>query len=140
MEITVKATTEEKLDLVFTALCSQLPFFRLYGYELKVKGDEYDVAHKALTDGSRHTGKLTTAICEEHVWVQMLRMGYGLKFQGDEKQGGEAKTATLTLKLIERNWKKVPAKIIMEFIAENDDAHTADSLIQYLLLSDEIYG
>lgn len=139
MEIVVNATTEEKLGVVHSALCSGLPYFVSYGYQLLYKNADYDAAFRVLKD-TNAKGRLTDTICIEDVQTQMLRMGFRLTFKGDEKEGGEAKTAILTLNKIKRNWKKVPAKLILEFIAEDDDANSSDRLMQYLLLGDEIYG
>lgn len=132
------ATTEEKLNLVHSALCSGLPYFVDYGFKLDYNGHEYNKASKAL-EAAGDTGKYNTGICIEDVQVQMLRMGYTLKFKGGE--GNKAShVSPLNLETIEKNWDKVPLNLLGEYAAENTDAADDDCLMQYLLFGELVYG
>ena len=132
------ATTEEKLNLVHSALCSGLPYFVDYGFILDYNGHEYNRASKVL-DAEGSKGKYSVGVCIEDVQVQMLRMGYTLKFKGGE--GNKASHVTpLNLETIEKNWDKVPLTLLADYAAEDTDANSDDCLMQYLLFGELVYG
>ena len=129
----IEGTLEEKLKVVYSCLCSGLPYFVDYGFRLDYNGHEYNRAYKALEKAGE------TGICIEDVQTQMLRMGYTLKFKGGE--GNKANhVSPLNIAVIEANWPKVSQRHLSEFIAENDDANDADCVMQGLLFGEIVYG
>ena len=134
----VSATTEEKVYAVYLALTTGLPYFSGYGFILDYSETEYDKAKQVLKD-SYKKGILTDTICIEDVQAQMLHMGYSLNFIDGENDDEVTK---LTLSLIESNWDKVPANIAILFDKDDGDydADDADSLMQYLLFGEIVYG
>ena len=139
MQIT--ATTEEKLKVVYNCLCSGLPYFVDYGFTLDYNGHEYNKAKKSL-EAQKAAGTFDnglSSICVEDVQTEMLRMGFTLNFKGGE--GNKASHVTpLNLEVIERNWGKVNPRHLADMKNENDDADTADFIMQGLLFGDIVYG
>ncbi len=143
----ITATTEEKLKVVFSCLCSGLPYFVDYGFKLDYSTPEYVKARKSL-EAKKARGewqdyfggeKGTGTICIEDIQTEMLRMGFTLKFKGGE--GNKASHVTpLNLEVIERNWDKVNQRHLADMMNENDDANTADIIMQGLLFGEVVYG
>lgn len=139
----IEATTEEKLKVVHSCLCSGLPYFVDYGFVLDYNGHEYNKARKSIEDkkakGEWKNPYDLDSICIEDVQTEMLRMGFTLKFKGGE--GNKASHVTpLNLEVIERNWPKVSQSHLADMMNENDDANTADCIMQGLLFGEIVYG
>jgi hypothetical protein len=137
------ATTEEKLKIVHSCLCSGLPFFVDYGFTLDYNGHEYKKAKKSL-EAQQAAGTWKSPfdlddICIEDVQTEMLRMGFTLKFKGGE--GNKSSHITpLNLEVIEKNWDKINQRHLADMVNENDDANTADIIMQGILFGEEVYG
>lgn len=131
----VIATTEEMLNVVREILTTGLPYFANYGFIMDYNGGEYSKARKVLDGLDR---KEDDVICIEDVQMQMLSMGYSLRFIDTENDD----TATLlTLELIKKNWDKIPMKDLAHFAPDGDyDANDADNVMQYILFGELVYG
>jgi len=126
-------TTEGKLEAVYTALCSGLPTLAMSGLELDYDASEYADARKALLDANSGT-----APCIEDVQREMLRRGHDLIFIDNESDGEEI--GRLNLRVIEENWNKIDGRTLGDYLNFNDDADTADNLIQWLVFGELVYG
>jgi hypothetical protein len=126
-------TTEGKLEAVYTALCSGLPTLAMSGLELDYDASEYAAARKALTDAASGESP-----CIEDVQREMLRRGLDLIFIDNEEDGEEV--GRLNLTVIEENWNKIDSRTLGDYLRFDDDADTADNLIQYLIFGELRYG
>ena len=139
MQIT--ATREEKLKVVYSCLCSGLPYFVDYGFTLDYNKADYNAAHKRLREkqaAGTWVGSCST-ICLEDVQTEMLRGGATLKFKGGE--GNKSSHVTpLNLEVVDANWDKVDKRHLMDTINENDDANSTDCVMQGLLFGEIVYG
>ena len=76
--------------------------------------------------------------CYEDVMMQMLKNGDTLDFTDEECEGEYS--CKLTLKQVHENVSLTPIDHLMNMIVENDDAETADVIIQTVLYKDIIFG
>jgi hypothetical protein len=72
--------------------------------------------------------------------MEMLRMGYSLIMVDEEGDGDEDSNSTITLKDVHERVSKAPVRHLMDMINENDDAETADVIIQQVFFNDIIFG
>jgi hypothetical protein len=105
----------------------------MYGYGLSLDYDEnhYFTARKNLQEK-----KLST--CFEDVLMQILRDGGSITLI-DEECDGEY-TKSITMKDVHERVAKTPIKHLTDAITENDDAVTADVIIQTVFYEDIIFG
>lgn len=114
---------KESEDYFYNALCNGLGYIESYGLILDFDKDAYDKARK---DGD----------CIEDVFMQMLRNGDTLTLvdtEGDESW-------TITLGNIHWRMNQVPQRHLLDMMNENDDAITADAILQYVFMQDIIFG
>ncbi len=77
-------------------------------------------------------------ICREDVWVEILRLGGKLKMIDEENEGEY--TRTITLQDLYERINKVPLRHISDMVNENDDAYTADAILQTVFFEDIIFS
>ena len=77
-------------------------------------------------------------ICVEDVWMEILRNGKELCLV-DEGCDGEY-TRSITLKDVHDRVQKTPIDHLMDAINEEDDATTADVILQTVFYEDIIFG
>lgn len=129
MKITLEKKESE--EIFFNALCNGLGYVTGYGLELDYNTEEYAKAKEKLkADGS--------SPCFEDVLMQILRDGGSLTLVDIECEGEY--TSTVTLKEVHERVEKTPADHLMDMINEEDDACTADVVIQSVFFEDIIFG
>jgi hypothetical protein len=123
MKITL--TPEESETYFHNALCNGLDYIDGYGIGLKYSKQEYNQAKE------KHG--LT---CYEDVLIQILKDGGTLTmmdYEGDETQ-------SITLQDVHERVQNTVPNHLMNMISENDDAETADVILQTVFYNEIIFG
>lgn len=123
MEIKLNQTEAE--EIFHTALCNGLGYMSGYDLELEYEDEAYQEARKKLDSP-----------CYEDVLLQILRDGKSLTMV----DGEDAYTSTITLADVHARVEKTPIRFLMQMINEEDDAETADVVIQTVFFQDIIFG
>lgn len=129
MKITLEKKESE--EIFFNALCNGLGYVTGYGLELDYNTEEYAKAKEKLKAEG-------TSPCFEDVLMQILRDGGSLTLVDIECEGEY--TSTVTLKEVHERVEKTPVDHLMDMINEEDDACTADVVIQSVFFEDIIFG
>jgi len=123
----VTLTNRESEDLFYTSLCNGGEYICGYGIELDFKKSDYQKAKSKLKSP-----------CYEDVLMQILKDGGELKLVDDEYDGEYTKS--ITLKDIHDKVQDTPIEHLMDAINENDDALTADVILQTVFYGEIIFG
>lgn len=127
--IEIKLSKEKSEEFFYNALCNGLGYFSGYGISL-YEGKNYNKAKKTLAE------KGNISPCYEDVLMEILRNGDTLNFVDEECDGEYSRK--VTLEMVHNNVGKTPAHHLLNVINENDDAETADCIIQSVLYDGEI--
>ena len=128
----IKLTPQESETYFHNALCNGLGTVESgYGLELTFKMADYEAARKKLKEAKAN-------ICIEDVLLEILRMGNKLKMIDHEGNG--AYTAEITLSDVHERVQKTQLNHLTDMIEENDDAVTADVILQRVFFDDLIFG
>lgn len=125
MKITL--TPEESEEYFYNALCNGLDYFQGYGFDLDYDADQYYKAREKLKSP-----------CFEDVLMQLLRDGGQLIFKDVENEGDM--TRIVTLKDIHERVQNAPIKTLTEMADQEDDADTADIILQTVLFNEILLG
>jgi hypothetical protein len=122
----------EAEEIFFNAMCNGLGYVTS-GYDLELDFDdkEYQTAAAKLKAGG-------ASPCFEDVLMQILRDGGSLNLI-DLGCDGEYSSA-ITLSDVHERVAKTPVNHLMDMINEQDDACTADVVIQSVFFEDIIFG
>jgi hypothetical protein len=131
----IKLTPQESEEYFYNALCNGLGYVSSYGISLDYSDEDYAEAKKKLL-----VERPEFFACFEDVLMEMLRMGYSLIMVDEEGDGDEDSNSTITLKDVHERVSKAPVRHLMDMINENDDAETADVVIQQVFFNDIIFG
>lgn len=128
----IALTPKESEEMFYNALCNGLDYMSGYGLDLEYDSDDYTQAKETLkkTDGA--------SICYEDVLMQMLREGKQLHFIDLENDG--EMNSTITLNEVHERVQMAPAKHLIDMSEENDDAITADVILQTVFYTEIIFG
>lgn len=143
-------TQADKLKIVHSCLCNGLNYFGAYGIELDYDDAEYKAAKASLeakkADGTWVSEFDLSEICYEDVLSEMIAMGKSLvvrdleEADGDDESDNGPVIGTLNLETIEAHWAAISATHMNDMLSENDDANTADCILQVLFFGKEVYG
>ena len=120
-------TPEESEEYFYNALCNGLDYFQGYGFDLDYDADQYYKAREKLKSP-----------CFEDVLMQLLRDGGQLIFKDVENEGDM--TRIVTLKDIHERVQNAPIKTLIEMADQEDDADTADIILQTVLFNEILLG
>jgi hypothetical protein len=130
--MTVKLTPTESEEIFHNALCNGLGYVEGYGIELDFNKQDYARAATFLKQGA------TDTICYEQVLMQILKDGKKLTMIDHECEGEY--TRSITIKDVHKRVSQTPIRHLMNMINEEDDAETADVVIQSVFFKDVIFG
>ncbi len=126
MKITL--TKQESEELFYNSICNGLDYIECgYNLELDYSKSDYQKA-KSKTNLS----------CYEDVLMQILKDGGELSLI-DHEYDGEY-NSSITLKDVHNKVQETPTEHLMDAINENDDACTADVILQTVFYEDIIFG
>jgi hypothetical protein len=132
MKITL--TNKEAEDYFYNALCNAVGsgWIDGYGIELTYEDAYYEAAKKSLKEKSPNESQ-----CYEDVLMEILRIGKPLTMV-DHENGEDNKT--IYLKDVHERVANTPIEHLMDMIKEEDDATTADVIIQTVFYKEVIFG
>ena len=130
--MTVKLTPTESETIFHNALCNGLGYVEGYGIELDFNKKDYAQAADVLKQGA------TDTVCYEDVLMQILKDGKKLTMIDHECEGEY--TRSITIKDVHKRVSQTPIRHLMDMINEDDDAVTADVVIQSVFFKDVIFG
>ena len=126
----IKLTKEESEEYFYNALCNGLMYINQYGIDVIVDEKAYKKAKNTLKKNNKEC-------CYEDVLMEVLRQGDKLNLCETE----EMKDNYVTLDLVHQRVEKTEVRHLMAMFEEDDDADTADCIIQSVLFDGEIiYG
>jgi hypothetical protein len=120
-------TPQESETFFHNSLCNGLGYVEGYGLELTFKDSHYKAARKKL--GSP---------CYEDVLLQILKDGKPLKMIDHECDGEY--TREITLKDVHEKVQTTDASWLLQMENGEDDATTADCILQTVFFGDIIFG
>lgn len=130
MEISIKLTAEESKKFFYNALCNGMDELRFYDLAWVIDVNQYNAAREIVTGGKY-------GVCREDVIMQMLDMGYTISLKDLNETGYDA---TIGLEDVINNVQLAPVGHLMDMINQNDDATTADVILQSVFYKDIIFG
>ena len=124
---------ESKKEIFYNALCNGLSYMGGYGLELTFS--KYNEAKKSLLE------KNSKDICFEDVLMEILEIGGNLTMVDHDSDGDLTRSITMEdmLKNMDIACEKYMQEIV-DMLNENDDANTADILLQIVFFEDVIFG
>jgi hypothetical protein len=130
MKITL--TNKEAEDYFYNALCNAVGsgWIDGYGIELTFLAEDYASAKASLNQKGESP-------CYEDVLMEILRIGKPLKMVDHE---GGMDDVSIYLQDVHEKVANTPTEHLMDMIKENDDAVTADVIIQSVFYNDVIFG
>ena len=132
MKITL--TNEESEQMFYNALCNAVGtgWIDGYGIELTYEDADYKAALKSLREKNPTKGN-----CYEDILMEILRIGKPLTMI--DREGGED-NVSIYLQDVHERVANTPIGHLMDMIKEQDDATTADVIIQSVFYNDVIFG
>ena len=134
MEITL--TNEESELYFYNSLCNGIGQLNGYGISLEYESEDYDRAKRILKAEKDES----EAICYEDVLMQILRNGDKLRINDEEGGEDSEQNVSITLADVHARVKETPFSHLTNMIEENDDAETADVILQTVFFQDIIFG
>ena len=120
-------TPQESETFFYNALCNGLSYFGGYGLELTYSENHYAEARKKLDSP-----------CFEDVLMQILKDGNPLKVKDHECEGEYDRS--IELKDIHEKVQTTEAKWLLQMEHGEDDATTADCILQTVFFGEIIFG
>lgn len=121
-----KMTKKEAQDMFYNALCNGISELRCHDLEVVYVSKQYKEAKLKLT-----------APCYEDVLMQILKDGGKLGLEDLEESED---TVWITIEDLYKRAPNVPIEHLTDYLLGNDDATTADVILQTIFLNDVIYG
>lgn len=132
--MTILLTPQESEDFFHRALCNAVGtgYMDSYGLEFICNSSDYDKAKETL----RLQG--ISAPAYEDVLMQVLRQGDTLQVIDHECEGEYSRN--ITLYMVHNRVCNAPMRRLLEMYHEDDDAETADVIIQIVAFNEIIFG
>ena len=132
----VVLTEKESQEYFFQALCNGLEYVQSgYGLSLEYDEKEYENARQSIKDKNPNEAM---GVSYEEVLMEILLQGGSLKMIDEEGEGSE--NSTITIKEVNERVAETPISHLVDMIKENDDAVTADVIIQQVFFNEIIFG
>ena len=124
---------QESEEMFHNALCNGLSYISSHGLILEADEQDYQAAKQSLKSKNPDRG-----ICYEDVLLEVLRIGKSLTLIDEEGDGDN--NSTISLSDVHERVSQTPIDHLTNMITENDDAETADVIIQTVFYQDIIFG
>ena len=125
-------TNQEAETMFHNALCNGLDYISGYGLELKAKDDEYEAAKQRLKEQTPDN-----TVCYEDILLEVLKGGGSLEIIDYEM---DSYNAVIRIEDVYNRLPETPIDHLMDMIKEEDDAVTADVIIQTVFYNEVIFG
>jgi len=115
------------------ALCNAVGtgYINSYGLVLMCEDTDYKDARDLLRASEQ-------SACLEDIWMQILRSGGTLTLEDVENEGDM--TRSITLADVHDRVQKTPEPHLANMVNGNDDAETADVILQIVFFEDIVFG
>jgi len=125
-------TPQESEEIFFSSLCNAYAtgYMNSYGLELRWHKESYIQAKQRIEERGKSP-------CVEEILLEMLRGGGQLTFFDIE--GGE-ESWSINLQDVHDKVCNAPARNILNFIEEQDDAEDADVILQTVFMGEIMFG
>jgi hypothetical protein len=130
-QYTIKITPQKCIEFFHNALCNGITYIEGYGLSLDYDHSAYQLAKDKLRSNEESD-------CWEDILMQILKDGGKLTLI-DEECGG-LYTKSITINDVINKMEKVPLNFLMQMINGEDDAETADIIIQTIFFNEIIFG
>jgi len=120
-------TPEESEKFFYNSLCNGLGYFESYGLELMWDKKDYDKARKKLKSP-----------CFEDVLLQILKDGKTLSVKDHECDGEYDRV--IDLKDVHEKVQTTDSRWLLQMEHEEDDATTADCILQTVFFGEIVFG
>jgi hypothetical protein len=128
-------TAEESEQYFYNALCNGLGYMCSgYGLSFKYKESNYKSARKNILKNKFDTNEV---VCFEDVLMQILRDGNTLTLI-DEEGGDES--WSVVLDDVHKRVSEAPIDHLVDMLNGNDDAVTADVILQSVFIGEVMFG
>ena len=118
-------THEEAQQHFLSAMCNGLGYITDYDLDIRYKKEDYSNAKEKLESP-----------CWEDVLLQILIDGNSLSLY----DGNDDVTHTITIQDVYNRLPETPMRHLMDMVNQQDDAVTADVILQTIFLGEVIYG
>lgn len=145
--VTIQLSPQKSEELFHNSLCNGLQDFQSYGIELDYTTKDYEKARKTL-QAKIDAGKIPLEMHVfknekpkayfEDVLMEILRNGDKLKVIDHECEGEYNRT--ITLKEVHERVQKTQLNHLNDALQQQDDAITADVILQTVFFEDIIFG
>ncbi len=127
--MTILLTNQEKEEIFLNALCNAegTNYMAGYGLEMGYEDSDYQAAKSKLNNP-----------CYEDVLLQILKDGGSITYIDIDGDGEY--TSSITLNEVYERFSHIPKSAILEVMEENDDASTADTILQSIFFKEVIFG
>lgn len=127
-------TPQESEEIFFSALCNAYGtgYMDGYGLELKWHDKSYEQAKQRLKERGESP-------CQEDILLEILRGGGHLTFFDVEGGAGE-EPWPINLQDVHDKVCNAPARNILNFIQQQDDAEDADVILQTVFMGEVMFG
>ena len=129
----VKLTPKESEEYFHNALCNGAGELVHHGVQLDWDEKDYKLAKESLKTKEPNKG-----ICIEDVLLEILRIGKKLSI--NDLDGDGEYNRSIELKDVHNRVEKTPLHHLTAMIEEQDDADTADAILQTVFFEELIFG
>jgi hypothetical protein len=127
----IKLSNEESEMYFYNALCNGLDYISGYGLELEVNLGYIEAKCSLIAKNELEFR------CHEDILMEVLRSGGKLTLIDHENDGEET---SITIEDVHNKVQTTPFDHLMDMVKEQDDACTADVILQTVFFGDVIYG
>lgn len=129
----IQMSKSEAEEIFFNSLCNGLAEVCTYGLSFIYDEKDYAMAKNKLKSEDPDGEK---TICFEDVIMEILRIGGKLSLVDDDSE----ESYSITLKDVHERVENTPITHLVDIMNENDDAETADAVLQTVFCGEIIYG
>jgi hypothetical protein len=129
----IKLTPQESESYFYNALCNGIDYVSGYGLEFNYKSEDYQKAKKVWAKANPDSSP-----CREDIWLQILRNGGELTLIDHECEGEYTKS--INIKHVHERVQLTEVQHLLDMRNENDDATTADCILQTCFYEEIIFG
>jgi len=130
--VSMKMSEDFKKEIIFNSLCNGLGELSSYGLDLNFEDSDYKEAKKSHFEKN---GKIGGA-CYEDILMEILTNGKQISFIDEESE----ETHFFKLDSALKNLDNLPPQWILQLLNEEDDAVTADVVLQFCLFNEIVFG
>lgn len=126
-------TPQESEEIFHTALCNAESTGYMAGYGLQLRWHE-----KSYKEAKERLKERGEDACQEDILLEILRGGGHLTYFDIEGGGGEP--WPINLQDVHEKVSTAPARNLLNFAEEQDDAEDADIILQTVFMGEVVFG